>query len=62
VPYLSITVSGRAPGKLSQLVAYLDDRAIREYVDAEGRLRAPIRSRACFYLDIMPLIRPKEGL
>jgi len=38
VPYLSITVNGRAAGKLSQIVAYLDDRTIREHVDAEGHL------------------------
>ena len=38
VPYLSITVNGTAPGKLSEMVAYLDDRAIREHVDAEGRV------------------------
>lgn len=36
VPYVSITVNGTAPGKLSELVAYLDDSAIREHVDAAG--------------------------
>lgn len=36
VPYLSITVNGSSPDKLSELVAYLDDAAIRRDVDPEG--------------------------
>jgi len=36
VPYLSITVNGASPDKFSELVAYLDDAAIRRHVDAEG--------------------------
>jgi hypothetical protein len=36
VPYVSITVNGRAEGKLSQLLAYLDDAAIREHTTPDG--------------------------
>ncbi len=37
VPYLSITVNGASSGKLSELVAYLDDEAIRRHVEPDGR-------------------------
>lgn len=37
VPYLSITINGAAPGKLSERVGYLNDAAIREHVTADGR-------------------------
>jgi len=36
VPYVSITVNGHAEGKLSQLLAYLDDAAIREHTTPDG--------------------------
>ena len=36
VPYLSITVNGTAEGKLSRVVGYLDDAAIREHAAADG--------------------------
>lgn len=37
VPYVSITVNGRADSKFSQAVAYLDDAAIRKHVGSDGR-------------------------
>lgn len=37
VPYVSITINGRADGKLSEIVAYLDDAAIRQHATPEGR-------------------------
>lgn len=37
VPYVSITINGRVPGKLSQLVGFLDDTAIREHTTPAGR-------------------------
>jgi hypothetical protein len=37
VPYVSITVNGRANGKFTQLVAYLDDTEIRKHMTPDGR-------------------------
>lgn len=36
VPYVSITVNGKADSKFSRTVAYLNDMAIRKHVDADG--------------------------
>jgi len=36
VTYVSITVNATSPGKLSEVVAYLNDPAIREHADANG--------------------------
>lgn len=36
VPYLSITVSGPVNGKFSEVVAYLNNEAIRKHVDADN--------------------------
>lgn len=36
VPYVSITVNGSAEGKLSRVVAYLDDATIRKHARADG--------------------------
>ena len=51
VPYLSVTVNGASADKFSELVAYLDDDAIRQHVGPdgghpvadEGKLKAPGR-------------------
>jgi hypothetical protein len=37
VPYVSITVNASAGTRSSRMVAYLDDAAIREHADADGR-------------------------
>ncbi|MFT5696685.1 MAG: hypothetical protein ACI9QQ_002667 [Myxococcota bacterium] len=37
VPYVSITVNGRAEGKFSEVVAYLDNDEIRKHTTADGR-------------------------
>lgn len=37
VPYVSITVNGKAEGKLSEIVAYLDDAEIRKHTTPGGR-------------------------
>ena len=36
VPYVSITVNGRADSKFSRAVAYLDDTAIRQHASTDG--------------------------
>ncbi len=37
VPYVSITVNGRAEGMLSQLVSFVDDTEIRKHATPDGR-------------------------
>lgn len=37
VPYVSITVNGKADSKLSRTVAYLNDTAIRKHAGADGK-------------------------
>lgn len=37
VPYVSITINGSAEGRLSRVIAYLDDAAIRRHADDRGR-------------------------